>query len=115
MRSAARAVAAFAAACAVAPASAQEQAPAETTVAVVVTAAGDRSVYLDHGRDVGLKPGVFVRLYPPGAGEIEVEVRVVSQTSARADVPVGLPVPPVGTRGEARVVRPAGDGKPAGG
>ena len=99
---------------ALAPAFAQEQAPTtEATVALTVTAVGDRSVYLDHGRDVGLKPGVFVRLFPPGAGEIEVEVRVVSQTSARADVPIGLAVPPVGTRGEARVVRPAGDGKPA--
>lgn len=108
---AARAVVWFAA---LAPAFAQEQAPTtEATVALTVTAVGDRSVYLDHGRDVGLKPGVFVRLFPPGAGEIEVEVRVVSQTSARADVPIGLAVPPVGTRGEARVVRPAGDGKPA--
>jgi hypothetical protein len=108
---AARAVVWFAA---LAPAFAQEQAPTtEATVALTVTAVGDRSVYLDHGRDVGLKPGVFVRLFPPGAGEIEVEVRVVSQTSARADVPIGLAVPPVGTRGEARVVRPTGDGKPA--
>ncbi len=101
------------AALAAARAVAQEQG-AERAVALTVTAVSDRSVYLDHGRDVGLKPGTFVRLFPPGSGEIEVEVRVVSQTSARADVPLGLDVPPVGTRGEARVVPPA-DGKPAAG
>jgi hypothetical protein len=46
---AARAVVWFAA---LAPAFAQEQAPTtEATVALTVTAVGDRSVYLDHGRD----------------------------------------------------------------
>lgn len=76
----------------------------ERTVQVTVTAVGDRSVYLDHGRDVGFVVGTLVRLFPPGAGELEVEVRAVSQTSARADVPPGVALPPVGTQGEARVV-----------
>jgi hypothetical protein len=82
------------------------QQPGERTVAVVVTAVADRSVWFDHGLDQGLGVGSFVRLFPPGAGEIEVEVRAVSQTSARADLPPGLPLPPIGTRGEARTASP---------
>ncbi len=81
--------------------------PQPREVALTVTAASDRSVYLDHGRDVGLAVGAFVRLFPPGAGELEAEVRAVTQTSARVDLPPGVPVPPVGTRGQARVVPPA--------
>lgn len=77
---------------------------AEHAVPVVVTAVADRSVYLDHGRDAGLAVGTRVRLFPPGVGEVEVEVRVVTQTSARADLPPGVPAPPVGTRGEALAV-----------
>jgi hypothetical protein len=86
----------------------------ERTVAVVVTAANDRSVYLDHGRDIGLAVGMYVRLFPPGAGELEVQVRAISQTSASADLPPGLPLPPVGTSGEARVAAaPAKGNAPA--
>jgi hypothetical protein len=86
-----------------------QQTPAggEPSVPLLVTAASDRSVYLDHGRDVGLQVGTFVRLFPPGSGEVEVQVRAVSQTSARADLPPEVPLPPIGTRGEARVVPPA--------
>ncbi|MBL8755715.1 MAG: hypothetical protein JNK15_20635 [Planctomycetes bacterium] len=80
-----------------------QQPGSEKTVAVVVTAVADDSIYLDHGRDVGLRPGTLVRLFPPGAGEVEAEVRSVSQNSARVELPPGLPLPPVGTRGEARV------------
>lgn len=78
----------------------------ERVVQLTVTAASERSVYVDHGRDVGLAVGTFVRLFSPGAGELELEVRAVSQTSARLDVPPGVELPPVGTRGEARVVPP---------
>jgi hypothetical protein len=81
---------------------AQEPQPTERVVPVSVTASSERSVYLDHGRDVGLRPGSIVRLFPQGA-PLEVEVRSVSHTSARAEVPPGLPLPPVGTQGEARV------------
>ena len=87
---------------------ARQQDPArEQTVVLTVVSASDRSVYFDHGRDVGLRVGQFVRIFPPGAGEIEVEVRALSQTSARAELPPGVPSPPVGTRAEARCVLPA--------
>ena len=97
---------------AAAPALAQEPNREQTVVLTVVSASG-RSVYFDHGRDVGLRTGQFVRVFPPGAGEVEVEVRAVSQTSARADLPPGMELPPIGTRGEARVVV-AGTKPPAG-
>ncbi|MEO6593835.1 MAG: hypothetical protein ABIP94_03685 [Planctomycetota bacterium] len=74
----------------------------EKVVQVTVTSTADRSVYLDHGRDVGLKVGSLVTLLAPGAPNLEVEVRSVSHSSARAEVPPGVPLPPVGTRGEAR-------------
>ncbi|MBL9079780.1 MAG: hypothetical protein JNL08_19920 [Planctomycetes bacterium] len=75
----------------------------ERLVSVTVTSVGEQSVYLDAGRDQGLRIGTTVRLFAPGVGEVEVEVRSVSATSARAEVPPGVPLPPVGTRGEARV------------
>ncbi|MFN8826957.1 MAG: hypothetical protein ACK501_18465, partial [Planctomycetota bacterium] len=87
---------------------ARQQDPArEQTVVLTVVSASERSVYFAHGRDVGLRVGQFVRIFPPGAGEIEVEVRALSQTSARAELPPGVPSPPVGTRAEARCVLPA--------
>jgi len=90
-----------------APASAQAPTPAgggqERVVQVTVTSVGDHSVYLDRGRDAGLQPGTLVRLFAPGAGDLEVEVRSVSSTSARAELPPGVSFPPVGTRGEAQV------------
>jgi hypothetical protein len=93
----------------------QEPAPLQQRdVALLVTSANERSVYLDHGRDAGLAVGTLVRLFPPGAGELEVEVRAVTQTSARADLPPGMPAPPVGTRGTARVVPPAAEPARAG-
>ncbi len=84
-------------------ASAQEPGTQERIVQVTVTSVGDHSVYLDHGRDVGLQVGTLVRLFAPGAGDLEVEVRSVSTSSARAELPPGVPFPPVGTRGEAHV------------
>ena len=75
----------------------------ERVVQLTVTSQSGRSVYLDHGRDVGVQVGTIVRLFPPGAPQLEAEVRSVSQTSARAEVPPGLTLPPVGTRGEATV------------
>ena len=69
-----------------------------------VTTTVDGSVYLNHGRDIGLQVGDRVALFPPGAGQIEVVVRSLSHTSARAELPPGLALPPVGTVGEATVV-----------
>lgn len=79
------------------------QEPGERVLQVAVTAISARDVFLDHGRDSGLRPGMLVRLFPPGSGGIDVEVRSVSSTQARAEVPPGLPDVPVGTRGEVRV------------
>ncbi|MBX3465215.1 MAG: hypothetical protein KF830_18765 [Planctomycetes bacterium] len=105
--------AAFAAATAGAGLAAQEPALQEQVVQVTVTSVSDQSVYLDRGRDAGLQAGAIVRLFAPGAGEVEVEVRAVSATSARADLPPDVPPPPVGTRGEVRVRVPAGAPPPA--
>jgi hypothetical protein len=79
------------------------QAPQERTVQLGVTSVSDRSVYLDHGRDVGLQVGMVVQLFAPGVASLDVEIRSVSNTSARAELPPGALPPPVGTRGEARV------------
>jgi hypothetical protein len=75
----------------------------ERTQTVTVVSVADRDVYLDHGRDVGLKVGMTVRLFAPGQPPIDVEVRAVSATSARAEVPPGVPAPPIGSRGEVQV------------
>ncbi|MCC7065828.1 MAG: hypothetical protein IT456_23675 [Planctomycetes bacterium] len=86
-----------------APAAVLAQAPQERTVQLGVTSVSDRSVYLDHGRDVGLQVGMVVQLFAPGVASLDVEIRSVSNTSARAELPPGALPPPVGTRGEARV------------
>lgn len=97
----------------------------ETSARVVqvhVTSVSGRNVYLDKGRSQGLQQGMIVRLFPPGQGQIDLEVRTVSSSSARAELPAGLEPPPVGTRGEFTVdpgsastaapVRTGNDGKP---
>ena len=71
---------------------------------VAVTSASGRSVFLDHGRAAGIAVGMRVRLLPPGAPAVEALVRAVSTHNARADLPPGLPLPPVGTPGELEVV-----------
>ena len=77
----------------------------EKVVRVNVTSVAQTSVYLDHGRDVGLQVGMFVRLFPPGLAPFEVEIRSVSNTSARAELPPGFAAPPMGTPGEATVTQ----------
>lgn len=77
----------------------------ERIAQLTVVSSGDNSVYLDHGRDVGLQVGTRVLLFPPQGGEVEAVVRSLSTTSARAELPPGVPVPPVGTRGEATVTQ----------
>ncbi|MBL8734227.1 MAG: hypothetical protein JNN13_17765 [Planctomycetes bacterium] len=87
----------------VAAAALRAQQPQGDVVQLAVTAVADRSVYLDRGRDAGLRVGTLVRLFPPGADFVEVEVRSASSSSARAELPPGVPEPPIGTRGEANV------------
>ncbi|MBK8101682.1 MAG: hypothetical protein IPK26_31760 [Planctomycetes bacterium] len=72
------------------------------SVEVVVTSVAGRSLYLDKGRDDGLATGTRVRLFPPG-GPLELDVLVVTATSARVDLPPGIETPAIGTRGEASV------------
>lgn len=73
------------------------------TLEVHVTSVSGRDVYLDMGRTSGLAPGQIVKIFPPGVVELEVVVRSVSSTSARAEMPVGATPPPIGTRGEVSV------------
>lgn len=82
---------------------AQMAAPETQVLQVTVTSASGRSVYLDRGRSDGLQVGTLVKLFPPGAGQVEVEVRSVSSNSSRAELQAGVPAPPVGTRGEVEV------------
>lgn len=97
---------AAAAALAVAAHAPAQQQGEERVVQLTVTSVAERSVFVDHGRDIGLGVGSFVRLFPPGGGDVDAEVRAVSQTSARLEIPPGVELPPVGTRGEARVRPP---------
>lgn len=92
---------------------AQAREDGDHTVPVTVTGGSDRSVYLDHGRDVGLQVGTIVHLFAPGAAAVEAEIRAVSQTSARAELAPGIDLPPVGTHGEAYVTTPQGEPEPA--
>lgn len=78
---------------------------------VVVTSVAGRSMYFDKGRNDGLAIGDRVRLFPPG-GPLEVEILVVTATSARADLPPGIDVPAIGTRGEATATSPRRDAGP---
>ena len=48
-----------------------------------VTSSNASDVYVDAGRAQGLTPGMTVRLFPPGAAQLELEVRSVSSSSAR--------------------------------
>lgn len=75
----------------------------DQVVAVTVTSVSARDVFLDRGRDAGLEPGTIVRLFPPGSGGVDAEVRAVSSTQCRAELPPGVVDVPVGTKGEARV------------
>lgn len=93
----------LAAGLALAAAGARAQEARERVVRVNVTSVSARSVFLDRGRDSGIEIGAIVQLFPPGVASLDVEVRAVSSTSARAEVPPGLPLPPIGTSGEVRV------------
>jgi hypothetical protein len=84
----------------------QEQVSTRVVAVRVVSATAD-SVYLDHGRDVGIAIGDRVLLFPPGGGDVEVVVRSVTHSSARCEPAPGVPVAPVGTTGEAVVPKAA--------
>jgi len=73
---------------------------------VSVTFASGRGVFLDQGRTAGVAVGLRVQLYPPGSGSIEATIRAVSSHSALADLPEGIPLPPVGTKGEIEIEGP---------
>lgn len=94
------------------PALFAQQNPQTVVVQVHVASASGRDVFLDQGRNAGLKPGQVVRLYPPGAAEVQAIVRAVSATSARAEMQPGLVAPPIGTRGEVEVPKPAANAQP---
>jgi hypothetical protein len=66
----------------------------------IVQVAG-RSVYFDKGRRDGVVPDLRIRLAPAGGVPFEVRVVVAASSGARAEIPAHLPLPPVGTRGEA--------------
>jgi len=53
-------------------------------IAVVVTALSGDDVYLDRGRQDGVRPGDLLRLLPPGHSPVFGRVKTVSRTSARA-------------------------------
>ncbi|MCK5943304.1 MAG: hypothetical protein KAI24_15090 [Planctomycetes bacterium] len=78
-------------------------APGPRPVTVRVVSATTDSVWLDHGRDIGLEVGDRVTLFPPGGGDVEVVVRSLTHSSARCEPDPGVPVAPVGTTGEALV------------
>ncbi len=80
-------------------------ATAEDTVLiqVTVTSTSGTSVFLDKGESSGIRAGLIVRLSPPEGSPLRATVRIVSTNRARADLPPGLDVPPIGTRGEVEV------------
>lgn len=73
------------------------------TVRVRVTSTAARSVYLDAGRSAGIVPGLEVELIPPNGAPFRATIREVSASSARAEIPPGRPLVPVGTVGEVTV------------
>lgn len=84
------------AAIATAPATAQPV----STLRATITSVSARSVYLDHGRKDGIVPGARVLFFPRVGGSFEGAVLEVSSSSARVEIPPGVPVPPVGTDAE---------------
>lgn len=69
--------------------SAQSQAAEPVKVPVRVVSVRQGSVYLDVGRDAGLRAGDRLRLQPAGGSEVEVLVLAVSAEQARVTLPEG--------------------------
>lgn len=77
----------------------------QVRVEVRVTSLVADGLYLDAGREQGLEPGDLVRLFPPGASQVEARIVSISRSNARARfVSTGAGVT-VGTPGEVRVPR----------
>ncbi|MCA9292909.1 MAG: hypothetical protein KDA20_03755 [Phycisphaerales bacterium] len=70
---------------------------------VVVTSTSGQSVFIDKGRLDGVHAGMDLWLFPDGSDPIVTVINIVSASSARADLPVGVEVPLIGTPGEIRV------------
>jgi len=70
---------------------------------VTVTSTSGSSVFIDKGSAHGIETGMSVWLSPPEGARIAAVVRFVSTNRARADLPPGIVVPPIGTRGEVEV------------
>ncbi len=70
---------------------------------VTVTSTSGTSVFIDKGSSQGVVAGLSVRLSPPEGAPVTAVVRFVSTNRARADLPPGIDVPPIGTRGEIEV------------
>src|SRR5690606_1014469 len=82
---------------------ASPRAQARSRLEARVTAAAGSSGYLGQGREAGVTIGDAVRLLVPGQLPLDVVVQAASRSSARADLPAGSPVVPVGTRAEITV------------
>jgi hypothetical protein len=76
----------FVAVCVVAP---QATAVEPVKVPVRVVSVRQGSVFLDVGRDAGLRAGDRLRLQPAGGSEVEVLVLAVSAEQARVSLPEG--------------------------
>ena len=92
------------------------QDPVFERVEISVTAIAGRSVFLDKGREAGVRRGDTVYLFPLGSPAIEGTVRTVSSSSSRATF-TGIATLGVGDRGAVPVpaARPAPVGPEPGG
>ncbi|NUM52717.1 MAG: hypothetical protein HUU46_03650 [Candidatus Hydrogenedentes bacterium] len=71
----------------------------DTTAQVTVTAVSGKSVFVDRGRNDGIRPGQVARFFPAGAGEVEGVVRGALPDTARVEVWDDIAIP-IGTQGE---------------
>ncbi len=69
-----------------------------------VTSTGPVAI-IDRGTSDGLKVGDLVVLFPHSGGTLRAVVRQPSERSATLELPGGVPMPPVGTRGEVLLPR----------
>jgi len=74
-------------------------------IEVTCTAVSGNSVYLDQGRDAGLRPGDRVRMFLPEGAPRRGKVSSVSRTSARAELDGGVKGLDIGLLGEAWIPR----------
>jgi hypothetical protein len=72
------------------------QAPLE----VRVTSVAGQSIYIDAGRDAGVRPGMFITFYRTSGVPVQAVVRDVSANNARTEMLEPGPVVLVGVRGE---------------